>query len=234
MKPHEPIGKSDYKTKKLICDLFPLIPSANINHYIKFHPELQIPEIIAHFLEIKEATGKVEDIKVLVYLAEARTILRMKKNEVEKTPENDEAKNKLRLQIAKFEVDPSLHKFSTIIYDSISQIRLSKKRPKLVPEEYLDNMAFFIANELKEGNISLDNIEWEKYQDTTREPLLQPLYAAGFMIKTADPLTSITNMITHDPKFKELVFSSLRYCGIGAAISQTETLFLVMIAADLE
>lgn len=234
MKPREPKGKPEWKTKKMVCELFPDIPAANINHYVQYHSNMSIPEIIAHFLYQKEATGQINDIKVLGYLTQARQLMKDKEKEEVFQVQMSEENKKMRLEIARFTVDQSLSKFTDILYESISQTRLSKKRPKIIPEDYLNSMAFYIANEIKEGNISLDNIQWEKYQDTNQEPLIDPLYAAGYFVKTADPLTSIIQIVTHEPKWKTLVFSSLRYCGIGAAFNNNDTLFLVMIAANLE
>ena len=234
MKKVDPSKAKESQNKRLICELFPLIPAATINHFIHHHPELDEAELVAHFLEIKEPTGKAPNLAAEGIIARARVLQRQRKKEEEKMQILLNKGKELRLKITKLDTDKSFIKFSDITLDTINQRRLMKKRSKLVSEDYLTKVAFYVANELMLGNESMDNKDWSEYLNTHTEKLIEPRFTSGFLMKTGDPLASISELVTHEPQWKSIVFSSSRYCGIGVSISKLGAVFLTMIVADLE
>ena len=234
MKKSDPQKGKIAKLKKKMCELFPLIPATTINHFIHHHAEMDESEIISFFLDINEPTGKAPDLATEGKIAAARVIQRQRNQKKEEIIQEKQVNNELRFVIAQFNPDPNFIKFAKITLDSINKSRLSKRRPGLVDEDYLSKVAFYIADQLMLGNESLDNKDWSKYLNTHSEDLQAPKYAAGFLMKTADPLTSINEFVTHEPHWKTLVFASCRYCGFGVSISKMNSVFLTMIVADIE
>ena len=230
----DPQKAKEIRLKKTMCNLFPLIPATTINHFIHHHVDMDEAEIISYFLDIKEPTGKASDLATEGNIARARLIQRERNKKREDLKEKKKQNNSLRLAIAKFAPNPSFVKFSEITLDTINKSRLSKRRPKLVTEDYLNKIAFYLANELMLGNESLDNKDWSQYLNTHAEELMNTKYTAGFLVRTSDPLASINELVTHEPHWKTLVFSSSRYCGFGVSISKLNSVFLTMIVADLE
>ena len=236
MKKNDPHRAKEAHLKRYMAELFPLIPATTINHFIHNHVDMDEAEIISYFLDIKEPTGKAPDLATEGKIARARLLQRERNKKKEETVDEKEQSidSDLKASISKFSPNPSYVKFSEITLDTINKARLSKRRPKLVIEDYLNKIAFYVANELMLGNESLDNKDWSKYLGTHDEELTEPKYVAGFLMRTNDPLSSINEFVTHEPQWKTLVFSSARYCGFGVSISKLNSVFLTMVVADLE
>lgn len=237
------IRKNRDEQASQIIELFPSIPKTTITAYIHHHPTLQTVDLILHFLETNEPTTKSVDLNTDLLLAQARTILNNRKKENAKTEQkiedekislNEENIVKIRGIVSEYEIS---HVNSTIagkIYNKINQIRLTKKRAKLILDDFMVNIAHAYSNEIMNGYISLDSDSYEDWIRSYPETLTDYKFSCGFVPCVGSPINSISQMLEKQEQFKKTIFSTAHYCGIGVSISKKMSYFFVIIVANID
>lgn len=234
------IRKLKQKIEKQVIAIFPSVPKINITAYIHHHPSLSAVDFVVHFLEIAEPTKKNLDIETELLLAQARQIIQHKEAEEKQREEeflkSEDSEKLLEFQkkVNMFEIPDSCQKLSSQIFQSITKFRMMKKRSRFQDEDYLNRLSFAYAKELESGYISLDSDDWIEWFKSHPDyiNLTDTNFYCGFIPQVTDPVRSIIKMIENDKDMKSFILSSIRFCGIGIAISKNFSVFFTIFVSN--
>lgn len=185
-------------------------------------------------MQIAEPVGKTSDINMELLISKARNTLKAQKNQSEE--------RNLVIDIKKILITSELSMMKLKNYDlelgklvltSISQMRVSKKKPQLIIDEHMQKVSSLLSKKMMIGEISLDFDDWEMFISTHESRILKYHHACGLILKTTDTLASISAMLSHEEDFKEAIYSYLHYIGLGISVSNINSVFIVLIVVDI-
>ena len=237
------LRKLKQQIEKQVIDIFPSIPKINITAYIHHHPSLSAVDFIVHFLEIAEPTKKTLNLNSDLLIAQARQILQHKQEEQEK--QNNRFTSRLSVKekeelaeiqkiVITFDIKESNKKFAGRLSQAITRIRMQKKRSKFQNEDYFERLAFEYAYELKCGYKSIDSNDWKKWFESHPDyaTLKDINFCCGFVPHNGDSIHSIISMMQCEEDKKQIIFSSVRFCGVGVSISKDNSVFFSLFVAN--
>lgn len=207
------------KKRNVVTTLFPNIDEAEIGNFVRTNSQMDLPHLIAHFLNQSDITGPGKE-----YLPEISKARVIKANIIKR--------DQLLNAVSSYKPTQFDKKITEIVMELINKTRFSKKRPCFTVNNELQHIASYIAYMLKNGVESFDSIKIDKYLEIYNGKLENFKSAFALVIKTESTTESINTLINHDFNWRNVILDMNNICGLGCSISLNDAVFMAIITGE--